>query len=67
MPRRKADEVVAVSPVPQLIIGGRHPVSLGSSKPARNSHMSAIGDFHCYTGINVVALDAEVGMLDRHE
>jgi hypothetical protein len=29
--------------------------------------MSAIGDFHCYTEINVVALDAEVGMLDRRE
>jgi hypothetical protein len=29
--------------------------------------MSAIRDSHCYTGINVVALDAEVGMLDRRE
>jgi hypothetical protein len=29
--------------------------------------MSVIRDSHCYTGINVVALDAEVGMLDRRE
>jgi hypothetical protein len=27
--------------------------------------MSVIGDFHCYTGINVVALDVKVGMIFR--